>query len=1312
MAQGSSSNNAAAVFGTAVALRLALFQFPALADLLGARVEISTPVTSFKRLSEGVFLFTNGVPPYDGGVVHQAPLLLGLFYPIITSPLLVNFFYILADLAIGYMLLHITAIKDKDYAKVKKIKQYGGKEEEPGMSGLSVATLYLFNPYTIASCIGRSTILYSNAAVVAAIWMGMKGNKSLAMFSVAAATYLSLYPAMLIIPVILMLTRNINDSELSKRVAVQCSGLFAGSLAALFVLSFVLVNSWDFFGGVYGTILTVSDLTPNLGLCWYFFIEMFDQFRPFFLVVFQIHVFIFAVPVSIKLRKYPLFVSFLLCAIMGTFKGYPSVGDASLYLGLLPLSSEIFKYMRYSFLITNLFLYSTLLAPIFWYLWVYVGSGNANFFYAIGLVYGIGEIILMIDSTFAVLRRDFEAQSPPETSGQDVALGWDREAMAPFDDALERMERLLRCPLCSDELHSTYTVKECGHHFCQKCIYPVLGTDCVCPTCSIPARVGNLVKNPNYDILVACVTKLRNIRLAQDSSEAQGAQAKPLQERDNDPDIGTFIGSPIWTYDCGPTFPNSDHFSDISTVEAPTFPSVDTAMTMHRKEIDLQAKSGADQETQQVEGKVRGQGYSSRDDGVTKTSTSQQTEILGDNSNNPTAAAPPPTISQLQRLLNIRKASSPTPQLRQESETPPESSSFYGDFRDTSHFSTPRMPTPSFQRSLLNLGSQYLSDTERIQENNEQQMTSDGPSRKRRMPMEEYTGRSGTPSDSSNGDGAKSRNKKPSRENVQRDDRYLSDTLVAMPEAQIQSDSIKSSRSRRQKESVEPGKSNFDGKRVWACTSCLKVMTIGRNSPIHECPACGQNQAKPRNGEAETSSSVMTTTDEEVGGDDGADGNGDYGQIVESSQPTLDANMFSSMPQFDLPLLPEEQPENRSVQHSPSISTRSTHSGKNEDHTSSNHISTVGHTTTTHSDQSASSEKIRSASEPATTISCVFTGLSTDQREKFDDNITRVIEAGLFMEHMPDQIFNESATHIITSIDPAVWKRLGVALCPRVLKYLVGMLSNGWIVRHEWFIDSIKSRVWLPLPNERYLVQGDAQFGPAPGTQRRRELRQRQSLKLFDSCRMFFYGEFGSAAQKSIKKQELLRLVQYGGSSVLMKRPPKSASSSRARSRTPGSGIRNTPEPNNSSNGHDSVDDTFFSPNRSFLYLTEDTKPWQVPIDKSAPIIVCDPAKIPSGLFVNPYTTATAATHTVPTSPSSQTSISSTTSMATTLSPADLKKHGWLRDFQAVSLTWVLNCISCSLMGKADVNMLYGTPDPVEIRELDQAWDSWRARKP
>ncbi|KAG0023495.1 hypothetical protein BGZ80_009270 [Entomortierella chlamydospora] len=369
------SRSEAIVFGLALALRLALFHLPALSNILADRVEISTPITGFKRR---------------------------LFYPIISYPLLIKLLYILGDLAIGYMLLQITAIKDSESTKERKIHQYGNKIEEPGMNGLTVATLYLFNPFTIASCIGKSTILYSNVAVVSGIWMGMKRNKSLAMFSIALATYLSLYPAMLFIPVLLMLAREASDDN-QKKTPGTFSAAFMGP--------------------------SVSDLTPNLGLFWYFFIEMFDQFRPFFLVVFQIHVFIFAVPISIKLRKYPLFVSFLMCAIMGTFKGYPSVGDASLYLGLLPLSSEIFKYLRYTFLIINLFLYSSLLAPIFWYLWVYVGSGNANFFYAIGLVYGIGEIILMIDTTYAVSRRDFEALVPPDASDDKKSTGWDREVI-------------------------------------------------------------------------------------------------------------------------------------------------------------------------------------------------------------------------------------------------------------------------------------------------------------------------------------------------------------------------------------------------------------------------------------------------------------------------------------------------------------------------------------------------------------------------------------------------------------------------------------------------------------------------------------------------------------------------------------------------------------------------------------------------------------------------------------------------------------------------------------------------------------------
>ena len=100
----------ALLFSSAAALRLFLFiGFPSLAELLTGRVEISTPVTSFKRLQEGRFLYTHNDSPYDGGVFHQAPLLLPLFaiippqlFSIVTSLL-----YILVDLLCASALMQI-----------------------------------------------------------------------------------------------------------------------------------------------------------------------------------------------------------------------------------------------------------------------------------------------------------------------------------------------------------------------------------------------------------------------------------------------------------------------------------------------------------------------------------------------------------------------------------------------------------------------------------------------------------------------------------------------------------------------------------------------------------------------------------------------------------------------------------------------------------------------------------------------------------------------------------------------------------------------------------------------------------------------------------------------------------------------------------------------------------------------------------------------------------------------------------------------------------------------------------------------------
>jgi len=74
---------------------------------------------------------------------------------------------------------------------------------------------------------------------------------------------------------------------------------------------------------------------------------------------------------------------------------------------------------RYTFIAASVLLYSTLLGPAFYHLWIYAGSGNANFFYAITLVWSLGLTILVGDTLFAVMRDEWELERP-EMRGKSV----------------------------------------------------------------------------------------------------------------------------------------------------------------------------------------------------------------------------------------------------------------------------------------------------------------------------------------------------------------------------------------------------------------------------------------------------------------------------------------------------------------------------------------------------------------------------------------------------------------------------------------------------------------------------------------------------------------------------------------------------------------------------------------------------------------------------------------------------------------------------------------------------------------------------
>ena len=151
------------------------------------------------------------------------------------------------------------------------------------------------------------------------------GNRLLMCMFIAFAAYETMYPIMLIVPAALLLA----DREMHERKRpsymtvvsiVQTLVCFCSALVLLLFVSNYVENSWEFLRSTYGFLLTVSDLAPNVGIFWYFFTEVFDHFRTFFVFVFQIHAFIYVAPMTIRLKQHPLFLAYSLIALSTVFR--------------------------------------------------------------------------------------------------------------------------------------------------------------------------------------------------------------------------------------------------------------------------------------------------------------------------------------------------------------------------------------------------------------------------------------------------------------------------------------------------------------------------------------------------------------------------------------------------------------------------------------------------------------------------------------------------------------------------------------------------------------------------------------------------------------------------------------------------------------------------------------------------------------------------------------------------------------------------------------------------------------------------------
>lgn len=410
-------------FGTFVRV---VFMVSGFHDSFYRNVQVVSPVTSWFRVTECVALASKQMSPYSGDICHHPPLVVQFFQVL---PAGYSFWFFLFCDILTAMVLYTAAasytskqLSDQEKNKTKYASDTAVlllDECKLRNVPLTVMAFYLVNPYTLVSCVAQSTVILSNLVTAMVLLCMVNRWFSLSCVCIAMSSYLSLYPIMLLVPVTIYACQKSCSVTVP---VIKCLTSLILMLCGLLYTSYKMDSSWQFVYSVYGFILEAPDLTPNMGLFWYFFLEMFDHFRLFFLWVYQINAFIYTVPLAVIFRKQPMLICYALISLVTLFKSYSTFGDLSLPIALLPLWSYTYRYMRNVLLIMAMLLFTSVLGPGMWHLWVYAGSGNSNFFYAVTLAYCTAQIFLLSDVLYAHLRYEYHlynGMSPKTSDGKE-----------------------------------------------------------------------------------------------------------------------------------------------------------------------------------------------------------------------------------------------------------------------------------------------------------------------------------------------------------------------------------------------------------------------------------------------------------------------------------------------------------------------------------------------------------------------------------------------------------------------------------------------------------------------------------------------------------------------------------------------------------------------------------------------------------------------------------------------------------------------------------------------------------------------------
>lgn len=389
-----------------LAFSIRLFTIYCGKEYFSSRVEISTPINDWKRVEEAVFLWQSNLNPYHGNIFHEYPLSLQ-FYKYLIASFNVNYVLALTDTATAILLL-IFSERHFSMCEFGESRKYSICR--------NIYLIYLLSPISIISCAGLSTSTFTNFLL--SLMLVTQTSKYLKPFTCilcALLTCNNIHYGALVLPTFLCMESYSNGC--TKEASIDCRTdtqyyrkktskaslyslllIYTAALVTILLTSYLIMDkSWTFLKATYLFVLRANDLRPNIGMFWYFLTEMFDQFLEFFIWVVQINAFIHIVPISIYLRDQPLFLQYMLLLTSTIFQPYPSLSSIGLITSLLPLWSRHLNHMKYGLIVMSAALTCISFWPIFWHLWITLGTANANFYFGSTLAFTLSLILLMVE---------------------------------------------------------------------------------------------------------------------------------------------------------------------------------------------------------------------------------------------------------------------------------------------------------------------------------------------------------------------------------------------------------------------------------------------------------------------------------------------------------------------------------------------------------------------------------------------------------------------------------------------------------------------------------------------------------------------------------------------------------------------------------------------------------------------------------------------------------------------------------------------------------------------------------------------------